>query len=271
MKRILLVILFYLSSTSIFSQVTTFDGDSNTLVGGKYLFKETKVFPEVDATDTTSEIPELYVYKGDYVEIITVENDIIYYKKQYADESDITTYALKKADFFFYTKQLFSIYKGAEVGVYTIPFRLRGKGDKFDFESNLSLQTNVIFGFGNRNSQNSFIDLSAGVGLSSINLNENNSTVAENRTASALTWSLGAVLKPAKNVNFGVFIGADYLRADDRKVNWDYNKKMWVGLGVNISFNKLETDEPATHITESQEQQAKTNIIKEKMRLAALQ
>lgn len=268
MKRILHLIMVVLPMQFLTAQVAQFDGDSYTLAGGKYIFKENKHFQKIAQTSTTVEVPEIDVTAGDVVEIVKVENDVIYFKNVYDDTDTTTTYLLRKEDFYYYTTQLFRQYKGAEVGVYTIPFRLRGKGDTFDFESNLSLQTNLIFGFGSRKSQNSWLDASVGLGLSSINLNENNSLVTENRTASALTWSIGTVVKPAKNVNFGLFVGADYLGMNDRKVEWKYNKKAWIGLGINISFNKVETSSPASSVTPTQKDKAKKNVAAKKAKQA---
>ena len=77
--------------------------------------------------------------------------------------------------------------------------------------------------------------------MTSVNLNELNSNVESDRTASAFTISLGAVVKPAKFANIGLFIGWDSLNAYDEEVRWEYNGKTWVGLGLNISFNEITT------------------------------
>jgi hypothetical protein len=143
------------------------------------------------------------------------------------------------------TTPLYSRYKGTSVGVYTIPFRLRGMNDDFDFESSLSLQSNLVAGFGKRRSENSWIDLALGIGLTGVNLTSKNSNVTEQRTASAFTISSGIVLKPSKFANIGLFIGWDNLGANDKDVNWKYNGEMWLGLGINISFNTITTDQTA--------------------------
>ncbi|WP_299252421.1 hypothetical protein [uncultured Lacinutrix sp.] len=141
------------------------------------------------------------------------------------------------------TSSLYTRYKGTSVGVYTIPFRLRGKGKSFDFESSLSLQANLVAGFGKRTVENSWIDVSVGLGLTGVNLNSNNSIVTEQRTASAITVSSGLVIKPSKFTNIGLFVGFDTLGANDRAVDWEYNENIWLGVGINVSFNTITTNQ----------------------------
>jgi hypothetical protein len=100
----------------------------------------------------------------------------------------------------------------------------------------------MICGWGSRYTDVSFFDASIGVGLTKINLTEKNSEVDKNRTASAFTLTLGGVIKPKPMINAGLFIGWDFLGANDRDVNWKYNKKMWIGLGINISLVEVKTD-----------------------------
>jgi hypothetical protein len=131
--------------------------------------------------------------------------------------------------------------KGTTVGVYAVPFRLRDIGGKrFDFESSLSLQANMVFGFGKSTSPESWFDASFGIGLTSVNLNSNNSNVTEARTASAFTLSIGGVYKPTSFANIGIFFGIDNLPATDKATNWIYDGKLWFGLGINISFNEIK-------------------------------
>lgn len=144
------------------------------------------------------------------------------------------------------TAPLYRRYKGCQVGVYTIPFRLRGTGKDFDFESSLSLQSNIVFGFGTLKKPTSWFDFSGGIGLTGISLNSNNSDVLENRTATAITASFGAVFKFNRWANIGLFGGWDWLGAKDRGVNWKYNGDFWIGIGINISFNSIETDKSLT-------------------------
>jgi hypothetical protein len=164
---------------------------------------------------------------------------------QKADDFNQKLFELPSESFKKITVPLYSRYKGTTVGVYTIPFRLRGIGDDFDFESSLSLQANLVAGLGKRSSENSWIDFSLGIGLTGVNLTSKNSDVAEQRTASAFTLSSGVVIKPSKFANIGLFVGWDNLGSNDKDVNWKYNGDMWLGLGINISFNTISTDQSA--------------------------
>jgi hypothetical protein len=238
-KTFRLLAIVILHSLACQSQVPTKEGERLTLVGGRYVFNETKSFTTAKEGFTAS------ITKDGFIEIVSEDGDEIKYREVGGSSTEI--HSMPKAQFFYSTDQRFQRYKGAEVGVYTVPFRLRGGGDDFDFEAALSLQANIVFGFGRKDSSKSWLDLSAGIGITSINLDEQNSNVTENRTASALTLNLGAVAKPAENANIGIFIGGDFLGKNDRQVDWVYNRNVWIGIGINISFNKIETGEgPST-------------------------
>lgn len=159
-----------------------------------------------------------------------------------------TTWMMPKKEFKEITRPLYSRYKGAKVGVYTVPFRLRGVGgggEPFDFESSLSLTANLVFGVGSRKEKHSTVDGSLGLGLTSIALDSLNSDVSENRTASALTLSMGLVYWPNEHINIGAFVGWDKLGLKDRSTDWIYDGKTWLGLGINIGFEALTTDKNA--------------------------
>lgn len=36
----------------------------------------------------------------------------------------------------------------------------------------------------------------------------------------------------------GIYIGWDHLSSADNKAKWIYNKKPWLGIGVNVAFSK---------------------------------
>lgn len=197
------------------------------------------------------------IISGSKVTVIGYSKDSSNVYFEYWDYSDLDSdeaklyntppFAMARNDFNNLTQPLYDEYKGASVGVYTVPFRLRGSGKgstDFDFESSLSLTANLIFGFGFDTDDFSMADVSVGIGLTSVNLNTSNSKVTEERTASALTISTGLLLKPAKFVNFGIFVGWDTLNANDKSVNWVYNGKTWIGLGINVSFNEIITTNP---------------------------
>jgi len=193
-----------------------------------------------------------YEIKKDHlIRVIDVGDKFITYRylnfndsssfKHYNDRS----YALPKSNFVDYTVQLYRRYKGANIGAYSVPFRLRGLSNNFDFEPTLSLQANLVFGFGRRTSPNSWLDFSFGLGVTGVTINELNSNLAEGqRSGSAFTPSLGAVLKFSQQANIGLFVGKDYLSRKDNNVEWDYDKKTWFGIGVNVSFTEITGEKP---------------------------
>ncbi|WP_167617712.1 hypothetical protein [Maribellus sediminis] len=246
MKRNLLFTLFMAVSLMTLGQ--------KKLPSGSYAFKESILsnFSQQKSFDRT--IDSMAIVKNHKVSVIKADSNFVYYQYwRFTDDSiraelngnkNEKIFVLPIVDFNQLTKPVYKRYKGARVGAYTVPFRLRGIGDDFDFESSLSLSANMIFGFGSYYNQESWFDASLGIGLTKVNLTAKNTknTVPQNRTASAFTLSVGGVFKPAPKINGGVFIGWDFLSADDRDVNWIYNGKMWVGLGINISLNDVETD-----------------------------
>jgi hypothetical protein len=226
MKKNLLLLLLILTSINFHSQ-------NKNLIGRTYVF--TSTVPLTMALDKN--YADMNVANDEFITVVEDDCDLV----QFKIKGDVNVYTIEKAKFLYNTEVRIRRYKGVEVGVYTIPFRLRGDDDNFDFESALSLQTNIAFGFGTKESEESWFDASVGIGLSSINLDNNNSKVIESRTASALTLSTGFVFKPAKNANIGIFFGGDFLGQSDKEIDWKYDKNLWIGIGINISFNKIET------------------------------
>ena len=195
------------------------------------------------------------IEKGLKIEVIEIDfqNEIVFYrywtfkdgapgKSKYNGDK---IFSLPLKDFVQLTAPLYNWHKGFSVGTYTVPFRLRDAGgDRFDFESSLSLQANFIWGLGSTKKEESILDVSLGIGLSSVNINFQNSNVLDtalNRTAAAFTTSIGIVYKPTKFVNIGVFTGIDNLGLSDKSVDWYYDNKAWIGLGINISFNEVKS------------------------------
>lgn len=213
--------------------------------------KEVEIFKgsKITVVGMSNDFKTVYIKYWDYPENITTRNGFLGKKtvstNQKATDYNDKVFELPSESFKRITQALYKRYKGTSVGVYTIPFRLRGSGDDFDFESSLSLQANLVAGFGKRTSETSWIDLSLGIGLTGVNLNSNNSNVTDQRTASAFTVSSGVVVKPSKFANIGLFLGWDNLGVNDRDVDWVHNGNLWLGLGINISFNTITTDESA--------------------------
>jgi hypothetical protein len=245
MKRIFILSIL-LVSLQAFSQEISFKGSY------KFTTSEIKELSpqKIKGSDTLVEIPD-----GAKIRVIGTSDDgtVIHYRYWLYPEGSSNgaiyngeIFTMLTDNFIHYTQPLYSVYKGASVGMYTVPIRVRGRSDDFDFESSFSLQSNISFGFGLRKNKESLIDAAAGIGVSSINLNLNNSIVTENRSATALTYSFGFILKPNPNTNIGLFSGRDFLGRNDRNIDWVHHGKRWIGIGVNISFIPVSTTNTAT-------------------------
>jgi hypothetical protein len=205
----------------------------------------------------TSEDKKIKLIKGYKISVLFQKGDTIYYQYLLFDTLSVNykkynfkngnvireVFQMSKSDFKQMTNPIYRQYKGVTAGAYTVPFRLRDiGGESFDFESSLSLQANLVFGFGTKKSDLSWFDLSFGIGVTSIGLTSKNSKVEEDRTASAFTLSLGTVFKPAPYANIGLFLGTDFLGNKDKEIQWVHDGKLWFGLGINISFNQIKTN-----------------------------
>lgn len=251
----------YLLSLSFLTLFLGVSGQSTTeeplQVGQMYEFIASKIAANTDQkyADNANKWAPYGVSSGYKVIVNHLRDDSVYYSYlNFSDQSlysiynTPTTWVMSEKEFEEIARPLYSRYKGAKVGVYTVPFRLRGvgaKGEPFDFESSLSLSANLVFGFGSRREKHSIADLSLGLGLTSIGLDSLNSEVSENRTASAFTLSMGLVLWPNEHINIGAFVGWDKLGLKDRSTDWIYDGKTWLGLGINIGFEALTTDKNA--------------------------
>ncbi len=200
------------------------------------------------------------IKKGYKINVVYVNDDEVIFKywhwsndstqnaRYYGTEDAPYLYSMAVNDFEKLTRPVYNRFKGFEIGAYTVPYRLRGLAqgsDKFDFESSLSLQANFIFGWGSRYQAQSQYDVSFGLGLTKIELSPINSGINEERTASALTFSLGGVWKPTPVANVGMFLGWDWLGAKDQNVNWTHDGRVWMGIGINVSFNALQAADNA--------------------------
>lgn len=223
--------------------------DTLFFLEGSYMFNAT--VPKT-ITNQKSLNQQVEIKKNHKINVLYESKGIVYYtywifnknsalRDKYNKPDEV--FSLPKNEFIQLTNPLFRRYKGTMVGVYTIPHRLRGIGGDFDYETSLSLQANLIAGLGSIKSQNSWIDLSLGLGLTGITLTPLNSDVTEQKTTSAFTITSGVVFKPSKFANIGVFLGSDNLGKSDRSINWKYNGELWIGLGINIGFSQINTTE----------------------------
>ncbi len=158
----------------------------------------------------------------------------------YKKANDFITHKMSREDFIKFTNPIYPYFRGVRAGFYTIPFKIRISD--FDFEQNINFGMNIGFQFRfNKKIDDRWLyEPSIGIGLSSINLNNKNSNVTEERTASAFSTSFGLILHFDKNINLGIFSGLDLLGNNDKEVNWKYDKKPWLGIGINIGFSLSE-------------------------------
>ena len=182
-------------------------------------------------------------------ELYKVRNDkyVIY---NFRKDGKTKAYKMSKLDFLEITKPFYRRFRGFRFGAYTVPIRLRtattdSLGTKnFEFNSNLSLGANIIGRFSPfRKQEHLYADLSLGVGITKVDLNSSNSDLGEGiydsievLSPSAFTVTGGALFNLAKNVNFGLYLGWDFLSSADQKTKWVHNKKPWLGIGINISL-----------------------------------
>lgn len=277
--KILYTVLCLFFTVCVFSQdVPSIDSTkSKAIATGSYEF--TASVPKKRAVQFDENNDTILVKRGRKVRLEFEDKDSVYFsywlfnekknstlRQKYNGESTengndsiLKIFHMKKSYFDELTRPLYSRYKGTSFGAYTIPLRLRGigaSGDNFDFEASLSLQANLIFGIGSIYNTESWLDLSVGLGITGINLNESNAKLITNdevlssqpfdeRTANAFTFSFGSVFKANRYANLGVFVGWDFLGVNDNEIDWEHDGNVWLGLGINVTFNEVDTDKPA--------------------------
>lgn len=269
MKKAILFFSLFICSILVFGQNDTISNivtrtiiieDTIRLVEGNFKFNHNVPEPFSEQEEYGSD-SSISISKGHRISVLYEDDDYVYYKYlRFTNKNLRTTYngdkgnkvfKLQKKQFEQLTIPLYPKYKGVNVGAYSVPFRLRDiGGNNFDFESSLSLQANLVFGFGSIYQKESKLDTSFGIGITGVNLNDKNSAVMEDRTASALTISLGAVYRPAKFANIGLFLGWDFLGQRDKEVNWVHDGDAWLGIGINVSFDEIATDKQSNKNTE---------------------
>jgi hypothetical protein len=159
-------------------------------------------------------------------------------------------------------------YRTWEVGVTTIPFKIRNGGTiKVTENANGELlpdpQNKVIsdqilagvnagiyFGrkWGNtrfysdpKENHNSWsITTAAFLGPTVIEINNENSTVAEVTKSSNLGWSFGgAGILSYRGINLGAYLGWDFLGDPSLGKTWYFNGKPWIGFGIGYKIKML--------------------------------
>lgn len=232
--------------------------EKNYLVeNGQYYFTKTLSHTDSDEKISNELIGNLEIKKKHIIQIVNFDSKKVSYryltfsddklKKLYNEDNETLTMSIE--DFSFYTNKYLSRFREWKVGAYTVPIRIRSKNENFEFESNLSLGANIAKGINiSRYGDLGYVEISFGISLTKVNLTEDNSAIKtvnpdlNTLSQSALTTSFGLAIHLAKNVNFGLFYGWDFLEGSDQeKLKWIHNKKPWLGFGINISFNSNDS------------------------------
>lgn len=155
---------------------------------------------------------------------------------KYVEDGVSKYFRVKKDVFEKTTDKIYSIYAGEAFGVVSIPFKIRLGNDDFETNANIGLNLGFKYRLNRKVEDRWILQPNIGIGLADIPLNEENSNVekAENRTA--LSFSLGLMLNVSKDVNVGIFYGVDRLNKANQSVEWKYQDKGWLGIGINIGF-----------------------------------
>ncbi|PKG50562.1 hypothetical protein [Olleya sp. 1-3] len=237
----------------------SFSQEKNYLVeNGQYYFTKSLNTTDSDERITTNLNGNLEIKRKHILQIVNYDSKTVSFryltftddklKKIYNEDNE--TLKMSIEDFSFYTNKYLSRFREWKVGAYTVPIRIRSKNENFEFESNLSLGANIAKGVNfSRYGDLGYAEISFGISLTKVNLTEDNSDIKtvnpdlNTLSQSALTTSFGIAIHLAKNVNFGLFYGWDFLEGSDQeKLKWIHNKKPWLGFGINVSFNSNDSN-----------------------------
>ncbi len=232
-------------------------------VGNNYFFKSTlshTVSKKILRLNENDPIPsDVNINQKARFKVSRVSGDTIYFTYlNYPSSSDkfriynsdsigIRTFSIDKKNFETLTSPYYNRWRGWNYGAYTIPARLRWVNDDFEFDANLSLGANVSTRVGfNREKKFTYVDVILGVSITKVNLNPDNSilgdtTIVDNvfrdvtsLSPTAFTTSLGLLFTFTEKINFGIYSGIDLISSSDQKAKWIYNRRPWLGIGINI-------------------------------------
>lgn len=178
-----------------------------------------------------------------------IEGDLVFFKFwDFVDDETLNDkingndneviYQLSKSDFERLTKSYYDRLEWRS-GVYTVPFKLRLSD--FDFDANVNLGVNIGAKIRwKRERKDGFaLEPIFGFGLASIKLDEANSTAETPTTIGAFSTNFGLLIHINNDINLGLVLGHDFISNHDQKKNdWKYNGKGWLGIGINIAFAK---------------------------------
>lgn len=268
MKRVLLAFIFLIYQTS-------YGQDINIKIGHNYQFitnnsllfnseqklesvyDNLKVFSKQDNQENQdkhvfkeAEIKNESIEEGLIVKVNYIDDGRVYFSYWKFDEDDERNeifspsekvFSLSIDKFSKITRERFNKFIGWQIKPFTIPIRLRGLGkDIFEFETNFSLGSSIASGIRyNLLEENRYVELTAGIGITKVNLKPSNSNL-QNETLSpaAFTIAIGGLFH-YDQANLGIFIGWDKISGEEqKKYEWQHNGALWLGLGLNIGILK---------------------------------
>ncbi|MBL7885176.1 MAG: hypothetical protein JNJ52_00380 [Flavobacterium sp.] len=194
-------------------------------------------------TSDTNKSKDTYIVKTGSIKVISVkDNKVTYY--YLSDKSDTKkAYEISKDEF----EKMMSIYYNRlewKVGFFAVPFKLRF--NDFEFESDISLGTNLSFKYRfNRTREDGFaLEPLFGLGITKVNLDEYNSKIESPGSTSAFTINSGLLIHVNGKINFGLFYGGDFLaKKDNSQYDWKHNGNGWLGVGLNITFSETNKND----------------------------
>lgn len=237
-------------------------------IGSNYFFKSyigSELSNEKLKIDKNKPIPEgAEIESNDQIKVVSIADGRVYFSYLSFDEGSeeeaiynldsngkMKIFSLSVSDFKKLTNKYYNKFRGFKYGAYTVPIRLRKSSGKFEFDSNLSLGANLLGRFGSRSNENLFVDLSLGISLTKVSLHKENSLLGIDNSdfseidvlsPTAFTVSVGAFFNLAENVNVGAYLGWDSLSSADNKSEWVFNRKPWLGIGLNVAFSGSAND-----------------------------
>jgi len=231
--------------------------------GNNYYFKGSlspniiKDKVKLDLSDTSLPVGFVINYRH-RVRVVDVVNGKVYFTYHiFKDSTKMEIYnfdsseqkfvfEMSVTDFERLTSTYYNCFRGFRFGAFSVPLRIRSNDGDLEFDANLSLGTNLIGRVSlSRYTEHYYVDLSLGLGLTKVNLNNENSLAGVAGTAfeninilspTAFTYSFGALFNLAEGVNIGAYIGWDIISSTDNKAEWVFNNKRWLGVGINIAF-----------------------------------
>lgn len=154
--------------------------------------------------------------------------------------------AIKKTDFDLLKKTNYYSRKGVKFssGILTVPFKFRPEKDSTEF----ILSTDATIGayggvtFRLSKTQRFYVTLPVTLGLSFININDNNTSNTEPQgnpsgIVPGITWSAGVIFQ-LSDFNIGIVVGQDFASGVGNK--WMYNGEPWFSFAIGYNFLKQE-------------------------------